>query len=153
MNNELSRFFTGYDKVVERLTNIAEQSTKLMPHYPPFNIRKLIEGEYVIELALVGFTKQDIEVEITDNKLTVVGTVKSKHPEDSFIWKGISNKPFTREFTLANDVTVKGAEFTEGMLKIWLEVQPPKSNKKKIDIKDSSVKPAVKTTLSTKSNV
>lgn len=137
---DLDRFFIGYDKVAEKLAGIADQSTKLIQNYPPFNIRKVTENKYAIELALAGFSKQDIEVELVDSKLVISGKVESKEPEDSFIWKGVSNKAFTRQFTLADNIEIQSAEFVNGMLKIWLETFTPESSKKKIDIKDGGKK-------------
>ena len=56
MNNDFARFFVGYDKVVEKLTNIADQSARLVQNYPPFNLRKIDENNYAIEVALAGFS-------------------------------------------------------------------------------------------------
>lgn len=142
-NNDFARFFVGYDKVVEKLTNIADQSAKLVQNYPPFNIKKVDENKYAIELALAGFSKHDIDIELADGKLVIAGKVESKVQEENFIFKGISNKAFTRHFTLADNVEIKNAEFINGMLRIWLETIIPESKKKKIDInepKDSGAK-------------
>jgi molecular chaperone IbpB len=136
-NNDFARFFVGYDKVVEKLTNIADQSAKLIQNYPPFNIKKVDENKYAIEIALAGFSKQDIQIELDGAKLVITGNVESKDAEESYVFKGISNKPFTREFTLADNVEIQGAEFINGMLKIWLDTLTPQQNKKKIDIKEA----------------
>ena len=136
MNNDFARFFVGYDKVVEKLTNIADQSAKLIQHYPPFNIKKVNESKYAIEIALAGFSRQDIQIELDGAKLVITGNVESKDTEENYVFKGISNKPFTREFTLADNVEIQGAEFINGMLKIWLDTLVPQQNKKKIDIKE-----------------
>jgi molecular chaperone IbpB len=136
-NNDFARFFVGYDKVVEKLTNIADQSAKLIQNYPPFNIKKVDENKYAIEIALAGFSKQDVQIELDGAKLVITGNVESKDAEESYVFKGISNKPFTREFTLADNVEIQGAEFINGMLKIWLDTLTPQKNKKKIDIKEA----------------
>lgn len=147
MNNEFGRFFIGYDKVAEKLANIAE-SAKLVQNYPPFNIRKVNENKYAIELALAGFSKQDIEVELADSKLIVSGKVEVKDTEDTFLWKGVSNKAFTRQFTLADNMEIESAEYLNGMLKIWLETVTPKTTKKKININEPAKRPAgVKTNV------
>jgi HSP20 family molecular chaperone IbpA len=137
MNNDFARFFVGYDKVVEKLTNIADQSAKLIQHYPPFNIKKVNESKYAIEIALAGFSRQDIQIELDGAKLVITGNIESKDTEENYVFKGISNKPFTREFTLADNVEIQGAEFINGMLKIWLDTLVPQKNKKKIDIKEA----------------
>lgn len=136
-NNDFARFFVGYDKVVEKLTNIADQSAKLIQNYPPFNIKKVDENKYAIEIALAGFSKQDVQIELDGAKLVITGNVESKDAEETYVFKGISNKPFTREFTLADNVEIQGAEFINGMLKIWLDALTPQQNKKKIDIKEA----------------
>lgn len=136
MNNDFARFFVGYDKVVEKLTNIADQSARLVQNYPPFNLRKIDENKYAIEVALAGFSRQDIQIELDGAKLVITGNVEAKSTEEDYVFKGISNKPFTREFTLADNVEIQGAEFINGMLKIWLDTLTPQQNKKKIDIKD-----------------
>ena len=133
---DFDRFFVGYDKVAEKLANIADQSAKLVQNYPPFNIKKVDENKYAIEIALAGFSKQDIEVELVDGKLIVTGNIESKEQEGAFLWKGISNKAFTRQFTLADNIEIQSAEFINGMLKIWLETLVPETSKKKIDIKE-----------------
>lgn len=137
-NNDFGRFFIGYDKVAEKLANIADQSAKMIQNYPPFNIKKVEDNKYAIEMALAGFSKQDIEIELVDGKLIVKGNLESKDAEDSFIFKGISNKAFTRQFTLADNMEIQSAELINGMLKIWLETLTPEPNKKKIEIKESN---------------
>ena len=62
--DNLGRFFIGYDKVAERLAAIAEESAKLIQNYPPFNIKKISENKYTIQVALAGFTKDDIDIEL-----------------------------------------------------------------------------------------
>lgn len=136
INNDFARFFVGYDKVLEKLTNIADQSAKLIQNYPPFNLRKVDENKYAIEIALAGFSKEDVQIELDGTKLVITGSVESKDAEETFVFKGISNKPFTREFTLADNVEVQGAEFINGMLIIALSTITPQSNKKKINIKE-----------------
>lgn len=147
MNNELTRFFVGYDKVVEKLSSIAQSANLVQQNYPPFNIRKIDENKYAIELALAGFTKQDIEIDLVDSKLVITGSIESKDAEDSFVWKGISNKSFTRQFTLADNAEIQNAELVNGMLKIWLETIAPKTSKKKIEIKEPASRSGVKSNV------
>lgn len=147
MNNDFARFFVGYDKVVEKLANIADQSAKLIQNYPPFNLKKVDENKYAIEIALAGFSKEDVQIELDGAKLVITGNVESKDAEDTFVFKGISNKPFTREFTLADNVEIQGAEFINGMLIIGLSTVTPESSKKKIHIKDPVTKQTGKTNV------
>lgn len=148
MNNtfkDFDRFFVGFDKVAEKLSKVAEQSVKLAQNYPPFNVKKVDENKYAIEIAVAGFAKQDIDVELANGTLIVKGNVSSEDKKEeglmfpSYIWKGVSNKPFTRQFTLADNIEIRGADLINGMLKIWLEaVAPEKEMGKKIKINEGA---------------
>ena len=133
--NDFGRFFIGYDKVAETLANIAGQSAKLVQNYPPFNIKKVEENKYAIEIALAGFSMQDIDIEIEDGNLIITGNTNSNGTEAEYVWRGISNKAFMRKFALADGVQVLGAEFLDGLLTISLEAITHKTTKKKVGIK------------------
>ena len=102
--------------------------------YPPYNIRKLNEVQYVIEVALAGFSKDDIEVEVTDGKLVIRSTEdkEGESKNDSFVHKGIANRAFSRSFTLSDDIIVKGADLKDGMLNIDLEKVIPEEKKPRL---------------------
>jgi molecular chaperone IbpA len=135
----------NYIGVDELFNTMKESADYLGAAYPPYNIKKIDENKYTIEIAVAGFGKQDIEITFEDSKLKVTGEFKDSSPEDSFIWKGISERPFVRSFVLADNVEIKGADLINGMLKIWLEQMIPESKKpRKIDIgaeKTSNVGP------------
>lgn len=123
----------GFEPIIKRLSEIAETFPKV-PTYPPYNIKKTGENTYVIELAVAGFGKQDLELEMQDGVLTIKGNVKSDEATE-YLFKGIAERAFTRQFTLADTVEVKNADLINGMLKIWLERFIPEEKKpKKIDI-------------------
>ncbi len=109
----------GFEPILKRLAEISETFPKV-PTYPPYNIKKTGENTYVIELAVAGFGKQDIELELQDGILTIKGNVKSDESTE-YLFKGIAERAFTRQFTLADAVEVKNADLINGMLKIWLE--------------------------------
>jgi molecular chaperone IbpA len=138
--SNLDRWFVGADKVLKQLSSAHDQFAKNIPGYPPYNIVKVDDNKYQIELAVAGFGKSDIDIELANNTLVVKGGVTSNLPttEDNpitYLWKGISDKTFTRSFTLADTVEVKNAEYINGMLKIFLENVIPESKKpKKVDI-------------------
>lgn len=140
---DFDRFFVGYDKIADKLAEIADQSVKLVQNYPPFNIKKVDENRYVIEMAVAGFGKQDIDLELADSKLVIRGNSQSDEKEDNtfpfYVYKGISSKPFTRQFTLADNVEIKSADLINGMLKIWLEAITPEHRKPtKIEVNEVS---------------
>lgn len=133
----MDRYFVGADRVMKRLADIANQSSQMMPiKYPPYNIKKVDETRYVIELAVAGFGKSEIDIELQEGLLRVTG--KCDSPESTeYLYKGIAERGFKREFTLADNVEVKSSTLVNGMLKIWLEAFIPEEKKaKKIDITD-----------------
>jgi len=135
---DLDKYFVGADKMLKTLSTAHEQVAKNIPGYPPYNIVKNDENNYTIELAVAGFGKQNIDIEMANNKLVVKGgyTAESDTNSVEYIWKGIADRVFTRTFTLADTVEVKNAELINGMLKIFLENVVPETKKpKKVEIK------------------
>lgn len=134
---KLSKSAVGFDGVFKKLQEVTENLPKI-PTYPPYNIRKVDETKYIIEIAVAGFGKQDLELELQDGVLTIRGQVQSEPSEATdFIFKGIADRAFTRQFTLADSVEVKNADLINGMLKIWLERFIPEEKKPtKIDINE-----------------
>ena len=118
-------FTIGFDSFLDRLTSIEMDS----PSYPPYNIERTGDFTYSIEVALAGFDKKNIDVTYADNTLTI----KSKKQEENkdTLHKGISQRAFTRSFCLAEDIVVKDARFTNGMLCIELEKIVPEEKKPK----------------------
>jgi molecular chaperone IbpA len=89
-------------------------------------------------LAVAGFAKQDIEIELADGKMIIKGNVENGEAEDNFLFKGIANRAFTRTFALEDTVEVKDAAMMNGMLKVFLEKIIPEHKKpKKIEVKDT----------------
>ena len=133
----MDRYFVGADRVMKRLADIADQSAQMMPiKYPPYNIKKVDENRYVIELAVAGFGKTDIDIELQEGKLSILGKCDSAESTE-YLYKGIAERGFKREFTLADNVEVKSSSLANGMLKIWLEAFIPEEKKpKKVKIED-----------------
>lgn len=130
---QLTKSAIGFDNVFKKLQEVTEHLPKI-PTYPPYNIVKVDENKYVIEIAVAGFGKQDLEIELQDGVLVVKGSVESKDATD-YLFKGIADRAFTRSFTLADTVDVKNADLMNGMLKIFLERFIPEEKKpKKINI-------------------
>jgi molecular chaperone IbpA len=130
----LAKQFIGFDQVLDRIREAAETMPKI-PTYPPYNIKKLDDEHFVIEMAVAGFGKQNLDIELKDDTLTITGNHESE--DKDYIYQGIANRAFTRQFTLADTVVVKNAELVNGLLKIALERYVPEEKKaKKIDILD-----------------
>ena len=100
--------------------------------YPPYNIRKVDDYNYVIEIALAGFSERDIEIEIAEGVLSVRSKVDKDTDETEYVHRGIAKRSFARKFTLADDIIVKGAEFENGLLNITLERIVPDEKKPRI---------------------
>jgi molecular chaperone IbpA len=126
------QFFVGFDDVVQRAHKMQEEIAKNIPNYPPYNIKKVDENKYVVELAVAGFDQQDIEIELADDKLIIKGDVKgdSENATD-YLFKGIGMRAFTRTFALSDHIEVNNAELVNGMLKVWLERMIPEHKKPK----------------------
>ena len=140
LNRQLSTS-VGFDSFFNRLFDDAFNSGGSGETYPPYNIRKMSDYTYVIELALAGFTKDDLDVELAEGTLTVKSVPTKNDGDDSCLHHGIAKRVFTRRFNIADDVIVKGADLFNGLLKIELErVIPEEKRPRKIDIIDENVK-------------
>lgn len=144
---DFERFFVGFDKVADKMTTIANEASQLAAKYPPYNLKKVDDNKYIVEMAVAGFGKQDLEIEIVDDKLIIRGNVGSGEPAETdskgewtwpqVLYQGLAMRPFTRTFNLADNVEIRGASLLNGILKIVLEAIIPEHKKpKKIDIND-----------------
>lgn len=134
---KLDPFTVGYDKFFTDLQDLAKTASKNVS-YPPYNIKAVGKDKYVIEMAVAGFAKTDIEISLQGNKLTVEGATQEEDLNEAqeYIFKGIANRNFTRTFNLADKIEIKDAEIVNGMLKIWLDsLVEAQDNIKKIAIK------------------
>ena len=145
---DFDKFFVGFDDTYSRLAKMHDDLTKSIPNYPPYNIRKTSDNTYVIELAVAGFGKQEIDITLDDNKLVISGNTKDDG--DNFLFKGIANRAFTRAFALDDHIEIQDAALVNGMLKIALERIIPEHRKpKKIEVKDVEEKKTSKRQLLT----
>ena len=133
--NSLRPFSIGFDDMFDQFESMLDNGGMLQTNYSPYNIRKTGKNKYAIELAVAGFSKDDVEVEFED-KLLTVRTKKinktAKKDGDEIIHKGISQRSFSRSFTIADDVKVNGAELKDGLLTINCEKIVPEQKKKKL---------------------
>ena len=132
-------FSVGFDNLFDDFDRIYKFNSDSINHYPPYNIRKINDTDYVIELAIAGFGKKDIEVKSQENTLTIKSKDKKEEVSDkdeSILHRGISQRSFKRSFTVAEDVVVKGADLKDGLLSVKLErIIPDEKKPKIIDIK------------------
>lgn len=131
-------FAVGFEDTFKRFSDLANTTLKAT-NYPPYDIVKVDDNKYTIEMAVAGFGKQNIEIELADNKLIVSGKAVSDEKNlTNILYKGIANRSFQRAFTLADTIEVEGAELVNGILKIWLEnIIPDHKKPRKVEIKDT----------------
>jgi len=137
---DFDKLYVGFDDQYNKMAKIHDDLTKAIPNYPPYNIKKTGDNTYVIEVAVAGFARQDIEIELADGKMIIKGNVNGADQEENFLFKGIANRAFTRTFALEDHIEVQDAAMLNGMLKIFLErIIPEHKKPKKIEVKDSEV--------------
>ena len=133
--NSLRPFSVGFDSIFEEFDRLLESTERYNSNYPPYNIRKLNDNDYKIEVALAGYSRDDIELELKDSTLTVRNKTREKVINDEsngVIHKGISTRQFERSFTISEDIKVKNAELKNGLLNIDLERIIPDEKKPRL---------------------
>ena len=128
--NQITPYAVGYDRIFDTLSRYVDNNAT-STGFPPYNIRKEGDYNYVIEMALAGFGKKDIEVEVADGTLSI-RSVKENTEDDSTVYRGISYRKFERKFTMADDIIVNGAKLENGMLSLELERVVPEEKKPRL---------------------
>ena len=135
---DFDKFFVGFDDHVNRLTRINEEASKTSNNYPPYNIKKTGANSYIIELAVAGFDRSDIDIEVEGDKLIVRGnvtpTTADSYQPHEYVFKGIAERAFTRSFSLLGNIEVEAADLKNGMLSIHLMGQEEVNKKIRIAI-------------------
>ena len=133
LNKSFDPFSIGFDRVIDEMLEVSKTVSK----YPPYNIKKINDKKWVIEMAVAGFAKSDIEVTLNGNKLVVSGSAQEDEAEEGvYAFKGIANRDFSHTFKIADQVEIGNAELVNGMLKIWLDsLVQTQDNIKKITVK------------------
>ena len=138
--NQLRPVTVGFDNVFDHFERMFEDdfTTMSVPTFPFYNIVKKGDNKYDIEIALAGYSKDDVEVGLENGVLSIKSkeTKSEKKDEGEILHKGIAKRYFSKSFTIADDVEVKGAELKDGLLKVSLERIVPESKKARtIEIK------------------
>jgi molecular chaperone IbpA len=137
--SRIATYSVGFDRMFDSLMGANRVSSTAMSNYPPYNIVKHSDDMYTIEIAVAGFSKDEIEIESKENTLTVKSidietSEVEKKPE--YLHKGISARSFNKTFTVSDDVIVKGADLKDGLLYIQLErIIPEEKKARSIKIK------------------
>ena len=130
--DRVKTYSIGFDRMFDRLF---DDSLVTTTNYPPYNIVKLDESNYAIQIAIAGFGKDDIEIETKENLLAVRTKEKDEAEvvdDTTYLHKGISNRAFKRTWQISDDVVVKGATFENGLLNIELERIIPEEKKPRL---------------------
>lgn len=128
--NQITPYAVGFDRIFDNLSRYVDNNAT-STGFPPYNIRKEGDYNYVIEMALAGFGKKDIEVEVADGTLSI-RSIKENSEDDSTVYRGISYRKFERKFTMADDIIVNGAKLENGMLSLELERVVPEEKKPRL---------------------
>ena len=135
--NRLRPISVGFDSMFDNFQSMFDDDfiSDIQPSYPPYNIVKSGKNTYDIEVALAGFNKKDINVNVEDGMLTIESVKDEAEKEvednDGTLYRGISKRMFKRSFTIANDVNVTGAELKDGLLRVTMEKIIPEEKKLK----------------------
>ena len=125
----LNKFLTksiGFEDIFNRFFELQDFNGG----HPFYNIKRIKDDKYVLEMALAGYTKSDVKVDVTDGVLSIIGNI-SKEAED-YVYRGISKRAFAKQLQLSEYVECKGAKLEEGMLKVELEYNPPENKRPKL---------------------
>ena len=140
----LYRNFVGFDRMANMIDAAASQAAKSNTSYPPYNVARLSEDKFQIELAVAGFTYENIDIETHKGVLTITGgqTPSAENDAVEYLHRGIAERGFERHFQLADHVKVTSADLKNGMLIIVLEREIPEALKpQKIEINASRTQP------------
>lgn len=136
LGKDFDRFFVGFDEQFTRMAKLHDEIAKNIPNYPPYNIKKVDENRYVIEMAVAGFSKSEIDIEFSEDKLIVRGKAK-EDDQSQYLFNGLASRAFTRTFALNDQVEIKGASLINGLLQIGLErIIPEHKKPRKIEVSD-----------------
>ena len=117
----------GFDRVFDAVTRLNAIEGGQSNSFPPYNIKKIDDENYEIQIALAGFSKSELDIVVEDGNLVVKG--EQDKSEDEFLHKGIAERNFTRTWALADDVKVTGSKLKDGVLSISLLHEIPEEKK------------------------
>lgn len=126
---QLSRALIGFDRI---FNNYESRFANQTSNYPPYNVLKHDDSHYEIELAVAGFDKNDITVEVNQNELIIRGNKSTEEDSSKYVHRGLAARSFERVFTLMEHHVVQDAEVVNGMLKIKIDVIVPEELKPRL---------------------
>ncbi len=133
--NNLYKDFIGARQLADKLNFFYDGKNTMQSNFPPYNIIESQPGHYTIQLAIAGYDKSDITIELKDNQLVITGERKKTEPETAkpnWIWCGIASRNFERKFMLEDNIVVGEADYQNGILSIDMERVVPDTQKPKL---------------------
>jgi molecular chaperone IbpA len=118
----------GFDRLLSTFDELNEHLMDKKPTYPPYNIYKVDDTHYKIEIAVAGFKQEELQITSEGNKVIVTGT-KPEENSKEYLYKGIATRDFQHTFTLAETIVVRSAEYVDGILEIVLKNIIPEEKK------------------------
>ena len=126
--------YVGFDQLFTELEKLVGKGQTVQTSFPPHNIIKVEDNKYVVEMAVAGFSKDEIDIQLDEGNLVIRGEKNTKD-EANYVYRGIAARSFTKNIRLTDTMEVRGAEFKDGILKIGLEnVIPDHKKPRKIEI-------------------
>ena len=129
--HNINRYAIGFDHLMDHLVSLHSNNNLTTNEYPPYDIIKEGESNYKIELAVAGFKKDELSIQLKDNTLTIKGESNSKNSNGDYLHKNIARRSFSKNFTLAENIEVGDAEFEDGVLSVRLTHNIPEEQRPK----------------------
>src|SRR5210317_701544 len=129
--HNINRYAIGFDHLMDHLVSLHSNNNLTTNEYPPYDIIKERESNYKIELAVAGFKKDELSIQLKDNTLTIKGESNSKNSNGDYLHKNIARRSFSKDFTLAENIEVGDAEFEDGVLGVSLTHNIPEEQRPK----------------------
>ena len=134
----LYRSAIGFDRLANLVDNALRSDAQ--PSYPPYNVERIDENNYLIAMAVAGFTRAEIDIEVENDTLKIVGSKQKIEPAKTYLHRGIGTRDFEHRFQLAEHVKVVSAALDNGLLSISLEREIPETMKpRKISISGDEI--------------
>jgi molecular chaperone IbpA len=129
--HNINRYAIGFDHLMDHLVTLHSNNNLTTNEYPPYDIIKEGESNYKIELAVAGFKKDELSIQLKENTLTIKGETNSKNSNGDYLHKNIARRSFSKDFTLAENIEVGEASFEDGVLSVSLTHNIPEEQRPK----------------------
>lgn len=129
--HNINRYAIGFDHLMDHLVTLHSNNNLTANEYPPYDIIKEGESNYKIELAVAGFKKDELSIQLKENTLTIKGETNSKNSNEEYLHKNIARRSFSKGFSLADNIEIGSASFEDGVLSVSLTQNIPEEQRPK----------------------